>query len=106
MMQELKQQFNIIIIDAPPVGAVSDAQILGDYSDVSLYLVRQNYTIKDSLEVVNDIVENTKLPNVYLVINDVKNHSSYKYDNAYNHGRTDQVDTIKKKVMRKKFKNV
>ncbi|HEY6975026.1 MAG TPA: polysaccharide biosynthesis tyrosine autokinase [Chitinophagaceae bacterium] len=82
LFQELKRNFDIIIIDSPPIGAVGDAQILAKYSDVNLFLVRQNYSYKGSLEIVNDLVDNKKLANLYLVVNDVKNRS-YKYGSKY-----------------------
>jgi tyrosine-protein kinase Etk/Wzc len=86
MFSELEKNFDIIIIDSPPVGAVADAQILNKHSDVNLYIVRQNYSHKSSLEMVNDILENKKFSNLYLVVNDVKKGASYKYGYSYGYG--------------------
>ncbi|MBU3682067.1 MAG: polysaccharide biosynthesis tyrosine autokinase, partial [Flavobacterium sp.] len=46
-MEELKSRYDYIILDTPPVGLVSDALELDEYVDVSLYIMRQNYTKKD-----------------------------------------------------------
>jgi len=86
MFEELSEQFDVIIIDSPPVSAVADAQILGKHSDVNLYVVRQGYSFKGSLELVNDIVDNNKFSNLYLVVNDVKRGASYKYGYGYGYG--------------------
>lgn len=100
MMQELKRQFDVIIIDAPPAGGVSDAQILGEYSDVTLYVVRQNYTVKDSFDIVNDLVEHSRLPNVQLILNDVKGSKVYSY--AYGVGDDSKTSFYKNGKQRRK----
>jgi capsular exopolysaccharide synthesis family protein len=86
MFEELTEDFDIIIIDSPPIGPVADAQILSKHSDVNLYITRQEYTFKNSLEIVNDIIDNKKFGNLYLVVNDVKKGTSYRYGYGYGHG--------------------
>ena len=86
LISELKQQYDIIILDTAPIGAVTDAQIAGRFADVSLYIVRQNYSIKNSVEIVNDIILNAKIQNLYLVLNDVTEGASYKYGYGYRYG--------------------
>jgi capsular exopolysaccharide synthesis family protein len=82
MFEQLKRNFDIIIIDSPPIGAVGDALILAKYSDVNLFILRQNYSYKSSLEIVNDLLDTRKLSNLHLVMNDIKNRS-YKYGYGY-----------------------
>jgi Mrp family chromosome partitioning ATPase len=82
MFEQLKRNFDIIIIDSPPVGAVGDALILAKYSDVNLFILRQNYSYKSNLEIVNDLLDTRKLSNLHLVMNDIKNRS-YKYSYGY-----------------------
>ena len=86
LMADLKKQYDIIIIDTAPIGAVTDAQILGKVSDISLYIIRQGYSIKNSVEIVNDIVLNAKLPSLYLILNDIKAGTSYRYGYGYGYG--------------------
>jgi capsular exopolysaccharide synthesis family protein len=43
LIEELKKTYDYIILDTPPVGLVSDALELAQYSDVTLYIVRQNF---------------------------------------------------------------
>jgi capsular exopolysaccharide synthesis family protein len=45
LIEELKKN-TIIILDTPPVGLVSDALELVQYCDVTLYIIRQNFTKK------------------------------------------------------------
>jgi Mrp family chromosome partitioning ATPase len=46
LIEELKKTYDYIILDTPPVGLVSDALELAQYSDVTLYIVRQNFSKK------------------------------------------------------------
>ncbi len=46
MMRLLKTKYDYIILDTPPVGLVSDALELAEYADLTLYIMRQNYTKK------------------------------------------------------------
>ncbi|NQX39663.1 capsular exopolysaccharide family [Pedobacter steynii] len=83
LMQELKQQFDYIIIDAPPVGIVTDAQLLASYADVCLYLVRQNYTLKQQLNIVDGLSGSQKMKGLSIVVNDIKATKGYGYGYSY-----------------------
>lgn len=84
LMAELKQQFDYIIIDAPPIGIVTDAQLLASYSDVCIYLVRQNYTLKKQLSIADDLSRSLKMKGLSIVVNDIKATKGYGY--GYNYG--------------------
>jgi tyrosine-protein kinase Etk/Wzc len=83
LFREIEKEFDAIIIDSPPIGAVADAQILSKFSNVNLYVIRQGYSYKRSTEIVNDLIENNKISNLYLIVNDVKNRTSYRYGYGY-----------------------
>src|SRR5690606_6458338 len=40
LITQLQEEFDIIILDTPPLGLVTDALLLNRYSDVNLYIVR------------------------------------------------------------------
>lgn len=86
MMEELKSLYDIIIIDTAPFGAVTDAQILSSFANVTLYILRQGYTTKNSFGIINDILLNNKIQSLYVVINDITGGSSYKYGYGYRYG--------------------
>src|SRR5690606_10790866 len=67
----LRQNFDYIIIDAAPVGLVTDAQILAAHSDLNIYLVRQGYTFKDQLNIPKKLVEEQKMPRLSFIVNDI-----------------------------------
>jgi len=47
LFSSLRKEFDYVIIDTPPVGLVTDALLLSKYSDANLYVVRQNFTLKE-----------------------------------------------------------
>ena len=85
-MEEARQQFDFIIIDTPPIGLVSDAQTLAGYADVTLFIVRQKYTLKYQAHMVEDMRITRKIKNIGIVLNDVKREKAYGYGYTYRYG--------------------
>lgn len=88
---ELKERFDYVIIDSPPVGQVADAFSLNPIVDSTIYLTRCNYTTKSHVELVDDIYVNKKLPHPMIVLNDSKEASGYGYKS---HEVNEQVSLI------------
>ncbi|MCB4798995.1 GumC family protein [Neotamlana laminarinivorans] len=88
LFAQLKSQFDYIIIDTPPVGKVADAFALAKHTDAAIFVLRQNYTKKTDLKLVNEIVETNKINNLMLVINDIKNEKNDFYGGYGNTGNT------------------
>lgn len=86
LMDKLKEEFDFIIMDAPPIGIVTDAQLLNEYSDLTLYVIRQKYTFKSQLHLVKDLYVNKKMKNLGLVINDIATAKGYGYAYGYGYG--------------------
>lgn len=82
LMNYLKSEFDYVIMDAPPVGIVTDAQLLANYADATLYLVRQKVTKKDQLRIPEDLHRTGKLKNMGIVVNDIVN-KYYGYGYGY-----------------------
>jgi len=82
--EELRQKYDYIIIDSPPVGLVTDAVELSQYVDVTLYIIRQNYTKKEMIHMLNNRVKREELKNVSIIFNGYENKA--KYGSNYNYG--------------------
>jgi len=80
----LEERFDIIVFDTPPMGLVSETIDLMRLFDINLYVVRQNYTVKDHLVMINDLFNNKQVKSVYGVFNGIVN-SGYHYE-GYNYG--------------------
>ncbi len=70
LIEFLKTKFDYIIIDCAPVGLVTDALMIEKHADLTFYVLRQNYTYKSQLGIVNDL-KNGKVKNLYLIVNDI-----------------------------------
>lgn len=83
-MATLKEKYEYILLDTPPVGLVSDAIELAKFADVTLYVMRQNYTKKDMIHLLNNRTERGELSNVSIVFNGYQNKA--KYGSGYGDG--------------------
>ncbi len=86
MMEELKSVYDVIIIDTPPVGPVSDVFLVTRWSDANIFVVRQDYTVKEAFKDALNSVKDNEIGNVALVVNDINNSKSrYGYGYGYGH---------------------
>jgi capsular exopolysaccharide synthesis family protein len=84
--KSLRKMFDIIILDTAPIGAVADAQILSEYADVCLFVIRQHISLKMSTEILNEAIAEQRLPSTYVLVNDVKDSSAYRYGYGSHYG--------------------
>lgn len=89
-VDQAKKEFDCILTDTPPIAVVTDALLLTKYSDVNLFLLRQNYSNKNILNLVDNLFSNKEIRNLNLIVNDVKVSGyygySYRYDYGYGYG--------------------
>ncbi|MGV8995114.1 MAG: polysaccharide biosynthesis tyrosine autokinase [Flavobacterium sp.] len=85
---KLKEKYDYILLDTPPVGLVSDAVELSKFADVTLYVMRQNYTKKEMIRLLNNRNERQELTNVSIVFNGYQNKAKYGsgYGDGYGYG--------------------
>lgn len=82
---ELRKRYDYIVIDTAPIGLVTDAQLLDQQVDATLYVVRQGYTFKQQLNFLNELYISRKMPQLSLVVNDVKTGNGYDYNYGYSY---------------------
>jgi len=85
LLIELKKTYKYIIIDTPPIGLVTDGQILMNKSDINLLMVRQGYTTKQMVANINETTQKNNIKNLNIILNDVKSYNS-KYGYQYGYG--------------------
>ncbi len=86
LIEELKKKYDYIILDTPPVGLVSDALELAQYCDVTLYIVRQNFTKKEMITLLNNRVKRGELNNTSIILNGLENKAKYGTGYGYGYG--------------------
>ncbi len=87
MIDELKKEYDYIIIDSAPMILVSDTYHLNRYADLIVYVVRSEYTMKNVINHPIKAKEDGKIGDIAFVINDISTaHSGYGYGYKYNYG--------------------
>ena len=81
----LKERYDYIIIDTPPLGLVTDAFLLMRYSDVNLFIVRQGVTNKNIFGSIIKDLEDRGF-NTSIVINGIETNKGYGYGKRYGYG--------------------
>ncbi len=90
LLEYLRERYDVIIIDSPPVMVASDAMILSKKVDTSVFIVRWSDTKR---EAVRNALKKLKasgatFAGVLLTLVDVEKHSLYNYgDSGYYSGR-------------------
>jgi capsular exopolysaccharide synthesis family protein len=80
LLADVKAAFDVIILDTPPIGIVSDGLELMKQSDINLIVVRERYTEKPFLKYINDLYVNHKYKHMAYVYNDANlNKTAYGY---------------------------
>lgn len=86
LMDELKANYDYIILDTPPVGLVADSLELTQYCDVNLYIVRQNFTKKGMITLLNNRISREELQNTSIILNGFENKAKYGGGYGYGYG--------------------
>jgi tyrosine-protein kinase Etk/Wzc len=78
-----KKEFDFIIIDTPPVAIVTDTLLLAPYIDLNLFIVRQRYTSRNTLDMVEQLNRQGELKKLAIIINDINLSGYYGYGMRY-----------------------
>lgn len=81
----LRRWYDIIILDTPPLGLVSDSLLLGRVADATLVICRCDYSPKNNFTTLNEINQAKKLPKMNLVLNGI-DLEQRKYGYYYGYG--------------------
>ena len=84
LIRYLRTVYDAILIDTPPVLAVTDAAVVGTVSDGVLVVVRANGTDKEALEKAVNELRRVKAPVAGVILNGVESDSSgHSYYESY-----------------------
>lgn len=86
LIEELSEMFDVVIMDTAPIGLVSDALILSQFSDVNMFVVRQSFTIKEQLRILDNLHREKKIKNSSILFNGVEYLKKYGYGYGYGYG--------------------
>ena len=87
---DLRERYDVIIVDSAPVAMVSDSFALDKYTNATVYVTRANFTRRNHIKFMNRIAANKQLKNMCVVLNDTKPSSDNTY--GYGYGKTKDED--------------
>jgi tyrosine-protein kinase Etk/Wzc len=82
-ISELKKEFDVIILDTPPVGVVTDGILVMKHADLPIYVVRADYSKKAYLKSINRLSLNNKFKNLTAILNSVSSNKNHGYPYGY-----------------------
>ena len=86
LMNELKQKYDVIIIDFAPIGFVTDLFQISEMLDSVLFVVRDRYTDKNWLKSALEELKAHELKGVGLVINGIRMKKGSYLNGGYGYG--------------------
>ena len=88
LLTELREYYDYIIIDSPPVLAVPDARLIGAISDANIYVVEWNSTSSAQVDQGLDMLSSIGVNKIGLVLNqiDTRKTKAFGYTGSYGYG--------------------
>ncbi|MEH6765231.1 MAG: polysaccharide biosynthesis tyrosine autokinase [Aequorivita antarctica] len=99
-VDELKNQFDYIIMDTAPSMLVTDTILINKLADITLYVVRAGFTDKRLLDFPQDAIDDGRLANVAMVLNNV-NLNNFGYGNKYGYAYSREERSLLKRILNK-----
>lgn len=104
LFEQLRKEYDYIVLDTSPAGAVSDTYLIDRVADMCLFVCRSEYSDTRNIEFVNRLDFEGSLRRIYLIVNDVDFESHkysyyrrYGYGYGYSYGYTYGTQSDKKK---------
>ncbi len=109
LVMELEELYDVVIIDTPPVGIVTDALSNLQRANYPIYVMKANVSKRHFIENVNNLIEKKNIDNLSIILNGVdvlnRRYGSYGYGYGYGYGSgyytDDEETTIGKKLTEK-----
>lgn len=95
LLNQLRDLYDYVLIDCPPMNIVADTSIIEQQADSTLYVIRAGHFEKAQLPLLEDDYQSGAHPHMSLIMNGVKQpkvfgkhgHYRYGYDYSYSYGK-------------------
>lgn len=104
LIEEAKTLYDFIILDTAPIQIVSDTLNFSYLADVTVFVVKYDYTDKNNLNQVSNFIKKDQLKNVGIVINGVNMKTAYGYGYGMSYGYQYEEAKVKKPWYKKGLK--
>ena len=85
LIDELKEKFDVVVMDMPPVGVVTDGLVAMRKATLPIYVLRSEHSKVGFIKNVNRLYYENRFKNISVVLNGVRTSGLYGYD-YYSYG--------------------
>jgi len=86
MFKELKNRYDMIFMDTPPVGIVTDGLLVMKKADIKVFIMRAEYSKRQFVDFLEKINNLHKFDHLYIILNAVKRSKGLNYGYGYGSG--------------------
>lgn len=84
LFAKLREEYDYILIDCPPVDIVADTSIISKWADMTIFVVRADLLERDMLPNIEQYYQDKKFKNMAILLNGTTSgHGSYGYHYGY-----------------------
>lgn len=83
MLAALRQRYDYILIDCPPIELVADTHIIAKYADRTIFVVRAGLLERSMLAELETIYKEQKFKNMAVILNGTQGNGTYRYGYRY-----------------------
>lgn len=92
MLQDLRERYDLILLDCPPIEIVADASIVAKYADKTIFIVRAGLLQRNMLPEIDKFYMSKKFGNISILLNGTDDsygkygYFKYGYRYGYHYG--------------------
>lgn len=86
LLNEIKNEYDYIIVDTAPTLLVADTTLITYLADTVLYVTRANFTEKKLIKFISELRTLNTISNMGIILNNVGQNVGYGYSYSYNYG--------------------
>ena len=90
LIAELREQYDTIFLDCPPIDIVADTSVIAKWADMTIFVIRAGLMDRDMLPVVEGYYNDKKFNNMSVILNGTDSgsnrYSYHRYGYHYGYG--------------------
>ena len=86
LLNELRDSYDYIVLDCPPIEIVTDADLIAPLADITVFVVRAGLLERSMLPQIEKYYTSKKYNNMALLLNGTESAGRYGYKYGYKYG--------------------